>query len=190
MRVFVAVPLPTNLRDQLAATQRQIDAHIPQGIVRWVRPEQIHITYKFLGDITSTQTDRLIRSTRSACKGHSPFSVEVRGLGCFPNTRRPRVIWVGLQDTNQALADLQRALEGAAAERDFPRDERPFSPHLTLGRLKRRANGVEIRQVGKVVLSSRVGPFEPLPVTELQIIGSNLTPQGPEYRVLRHIALA
>jgi len=190
MRVFIAAPLPSNLRDQLAATQRQIDAHIPKDIVRWVRPEQIHVTCKFLGDITSTQSDRLIRSTRAACRGRVPFSIDVRGIGCFPNTQRPRVIWIGLRDANHALSALQRALEEAAFERGFPRAERPFSPHLTLGRLKRRASGAEIRQVGAVIQSIQVGPFEPLPVQELQIISSNLTPQGPEYRILRRVALA
>jgi len=189
MRIFVAAPPPSNLRDQLAAAQQQIDARIPQGIVRWVQPEQIHITYKFLGDITSLQVDRLFRAAKVACKGRTPFSVDVRGLGCFPNNRRPRVIWVGLNDADQALGGLQRALEQSASERGFPRDERPFSPHLTLGRLKRRASGVEIRQVGEIVQSSRVGPFEPLPVRELLIMRSDLKPQGPEYSVLHRVPL-
>ena len=157
IRAFIAVPLPRSLLDQLAALQHQLGEQASPRSVRWVRAEGIHLTLKFLGD---TSTERLpdIKQALAAVARHAPtctFTVE--GLGCFPNPRRPRVVWVGVQEPTGWLEVLQDAIEEAMTHFGYSREKRGFKPHLTLGRVDRRASRSDAAQVGEAVASTTVG---------------------------------
>ena len=190
MRVFVAIPLSETLRERLRDVQERIAQDIPSGVVRWVRPEQMHLTLKFLGEITPAQVERLHRAAQSTCRGRSSFPIGVEGLGCFPNLHRPRVVWVGLRDEARLLGALQNALEGEARKVGLPAEARPFSPHLTLGRVDRRATMAEARRLGERVGEMAIGTLGLLSVSEMVIMRSDLRPHGPVYQPLHTVSLS
>jgi 2'-5' RNA ligase len=178
IRAFIAIPLPHPLLDKLAALQRQLDAHVPSRSIRWVRGEGIHLTLKFLGD---TPTDKLpdIKRALAAVARHAPASsFTVEGLGCFPNPRRPRVVWVGVQEPTGRLAALQDAIEG-----------RGFTLHLTLGRVNRRTPRSDAARVGEAVTSTPAGLLAEVPADRFALIRSVLKPTGAEYTTLEEFAL-
>jgi 2'-5' RNA ligase len=189
IRAFIAIPLPHPLLDQLTALQRQLEAQVPSRSVRWTRPEGIHLTLKFLGD---TSTDKLpdIKQALAAVARHAPsctFTVE--GLGCFPNPRRPRVVWAGVEEPTGWLEVLQDAVEEAMAHFGYERERRSFSPHLTLGRVNRRVSRGDAAQAGEAVARTTVGVLGEVLVDRFDLIRSVLKPTGAEYTTLEEFTL-
>ena len=158
--------------------------------VRWVKPEAIHLTLKFLGDTPSEKVGAVKDALAQAAAQVSPFTFAVSGLGCFPNTRRPRVLWVGLQDPTGALARLRDAVEAQVVPLGFPTEARPFRPHLTLGRVQRHASKSEVIEVGAVVFNSQVGDIGEMAVSSVSYIKSDLQPGGSVYTTLAEASLA
>ena len=134
-RVFLAVHLPEPQRATLELAIADLRKH---GLsrVRWVRPEGIHLTLKFLGNILSSQVEAVAGAMTIAAKGSSPFRLELGTLGVFPNARRARVLWCGVEGEMATLADLQQRTETGLESLGYPQENRPFSPHLTLGRVR------------------------------------------------------
>jgi 2'-5' RNA ligase len=189
IRAFIAIPLPRRLLAKLAALQRQLDAQVPSGSVRWARGEGIHLTLKFLGD---TPTEKLpdIQRALAAVAQHAPgcpFTVE--GISCFPNPRRPRVVWTGVQEPTGRLAALQDAIEEVMAPFGYPPEGRGFTPHLTLGRVRRRTPRSDVARIGEVVTSTTVGLVGEVPADHFALIRSVLKPTGAEYSTLEEFAL-
>ncbi len=183
IRAFIAIPLPDPVLDGLADLQRELKKRVPPRSVRWVRPAAIHLTLKFLGD---TPTDRLpgIRQALAAVARHAPPCVfTVEGLGCFPNPSRPRVVWVGVQEPTGRLAALQGAVEEVMDPLGYPPERRGFTPHLTLGRVHRKAARNDAARVGEIVASTPVGVLAEVPAAGFAIIRSVLKPDGAEYSV-------
>jgi 2'-5' RNA ligase len=190
IRAFVAVPLPTALLDRLAALQRKLGQQIPPRSVRWTRPEGIHLTLKFLGD---TPPEKLpdIKQALAAVARHAPacaFTAE--GLGCFPNPRRPRVVWVGVHEPTGRLEALQNAIEEVMNPLGYPPEKRGFSPHLTLGRTGRRASAGDVAQVGEIVVNTTVGQLAEVTADRFALIRSVLKPTGAEYTTLQEFLLS
>jgi len=157
--------------------------------VRWVQPEGIHLTLKFLGQTPLDQIEGIVKALSSACASLCPFTCTVGGLGCFPNLRRPRVIWVGVQEPTGALSRLQEALEGACAESGFKRERRAFHPHLTLGRLRDRASADQRRAIGELIQGTEVTSLGTVSAKGISLIRSDLRPRGAVYTTLREIEL-
>ncbi|MRR31140.1 RNA 2',3'-cyclic phosphodiesterase, partial [bacterium] len=134
IRAFIAIELPLEIRSQLEATIRKFKAQKVQA-VRWVAVDNIHLTLKFLGDISSGDLGKLTNILQNQISSNMAFPVQVAGVGVFPNPRRPRIIWVGLQ-TPPELIKLQTTVEKAASLIGIPPEDRGFSPHLTLGRVR------------------------------------------------------
>jgi 2'-5' RNA ligase len=133
LRLFLALELPEQLRGALAALQERLRSG-EEGW-RWVRPEGLHVTLRFLGEVAPERLPELSPAFREAAARGAPPEIEVEGLGTFPPRGRPRVLWVGLRDrSGGGLATAAAALEAAAREAGFPAEERAFSPHLTLAR--------------------------------------------------------
>jgi len=135
VRAFLAIPIAAPLRREIARTQQQLAADLPQ--VRWVAPETIHLTLRFFGDIPEESLEKIGEVMLSVGRLCSPFPVEVAGVGAFPSLSRPRVIWLGVRG-GSALAALHSAIDAGLQRIGFPGEERPFSPHLTLGRSRQR----------------------------------------------------
>jgi 2'-5' RNA ligase len=189
IRAVIAIPLPHRLLERLAALQRQLEAQVPSRSVRWVRGEGIHLTLKFLGD---TPAEKLpdIQQALAAVARHAPAcSFTIEGLGCFPNPRRPRVVWTDVQEPTGRLAALQDAIEEVMAPFGYPPEGRGFTPHLTLGRVRRRTPRSDVARVGEVVSSTTVGPLGEVLADHFALIRSVLKPAGAEYTTLEEFSL-
>ena len=182
IRSFIAVELSSELLARLGDLQARMRGDLPSGLVRWVRPGGIHLTLKFLGDVPAKESKAIAEAVRTACAPHPPFSFSVGGMGCFPNSRRPRVVWVGVEESSGTLARLQRDAERALKPLGFPAEKRAFSPHLTLGRVKGRDQSA-IQALGEYVdrASVKVGHMQ---VTSVHLMRSELLPGGAVYTEL------
>ena len=189
IRTFIAIELPDPLKASLVELQEELKERVPYRSVRWVQPQGIHLTLKFLGQTPVDQIERIAEALRSACAPLSSFTYTVGGLGCFPNLRRPRVVWVGVQEPTGTLSGLQRAIEDACEEFGFRRERRGFHPHLTLGRLRDRVSTGERRAVGEVVQTTEAASLSTLAAEGISLIRSDLLPTGAVYTTLREIEL-
>lgn len=184
LRTFIAIELDDELRDNLGHLQARLRERVSPGSVRWVRPDGIHLTLKFLGDTPQAKVEEVQAALAQAAADVGPFTFAVAGLGCFPNARSPRVVWVGLQELSGALARLRDAVEAQVAPLGFPTEKRPFRPHLTIGRVQRCASKSEVREIGEVVATSIIGTVDEMTVTIVSYIKSELKPGGAVYTTL------
>ena len=184
LRTFIAIELDARCKSGLGHLQERLRDQVPPRSVRWVQPEGIHLTLKFLGDTPVEKVDEVQSALARAAAQVGPFPFTLGGLGCFPNNRQPRVVWVGVQEPAGALACLQKAVEDCVAPLGFPTEQRPFNPHLTLGRVQRYASKSEVRQIGEVVAASVVGTIGEMTATVVSYIKSDLRPNGAVYTTL------
>jgi 2'-5' RNA ligase len=182
LRLFIALEVPPALAPLLANEQQMLDIDHPP--VRWVRAGGFHLTLQFLGDVELERVEALSAAVSRAAAGAAPFELELSGLGCFPNVRRPRVIWVGLRGGVEALMALQASVIEATRALGFEAEARPFSPHLTLGRVRERAERRAVARLGEAVAGRPFAPGEVWPVASVKLIRSELLPGGPRYTVL------
>ena len=189
LRTFIAIPLPEPLLAELGRLQRELAQAVPPRSVRWVRPASIHLTLKFLGDTPAEKLPQ-IKEALAVVARHAPAcTFTAGGLGCFPNPRRPRVIWVGVQEPTGRLAALQDAIEEVMAPFGYPPERRGFTPHLTLGRVQRRASKSDAARIGEVVAATEVGTLARVPADHFALIRSVLKPTGAEYTTLAEFRL-
>lgn len=134
IRLFICMNLPDQIHKHV--TDLVHDLKLMGRGVRWVRPEGMHLTLKFLGDAYPDQVDEIARVLEQILTGFKPMTIKVKELGAFPSYRRPRVFWAGLEDASGELVRLAKAIETAMVRLGFPREDRPYTPHLTLGRIK------------------------------------------------------
>ena len=180
LRAFIAVELPLGAREALEDVIADLQALALTG-VRWVRPEGVHLTLKFLGNIESASIEP-ISQAMSQCAALNPsFELSLGKVGVFPNLRAPRVIWVGLEGALEPLLGLQRALENELACLGFVPERRPYSAHLTLGRIREGTPPAQRRRVGDALGGVlEVGSVE-IPVKDISLIKSTLAPSGAIY---------
>ncbi len=178
MRVFVAVDLPEHIQAALAESQARF--RTPESDCRWTRPGGIHLTLKFLGEISADQVRKVSDALR-AIGGFESFTVEVRGFGFFPDARRPRVFWAGLE-APPALAELAARVEGAMETLGSAPEGRPFRAHLTLARFKIPRAPTALQDMIEKERDTSLGRFE---VSEFFLYESRLSPgAAAEYRKL------
>ena len=190
LRTFIAVELDEPLRIAIARVQDKLKRQVPAGSVKWVVPGGIHLTLKFLGDTPSARLSDIEAALQVVCAGRAAFEFAVEGRGCFPDFRRPRVIWVAVKDKGQALARLQAAVETHVTPLGWPTEERAFSPHLTLGRISRGADSQAAAAVGQAVEKSVVEGIGTQQVSAVSLIRSDLRPSGPVYTPLLSVPLS
>lgn len=190
IRTFIAIELNQALQDSLNRLQQNLKRQVPERAVRWVRPDGIHLTLKFLGDVPAPRIASISQTVESACRNLSPFRIELTGLGCFPNLRRPRVVWVGVREATGTLLRLQNAIESGLGVLGFAREDRSFTPHLTLGRVQRQADRSEQQRLGDLIAGSDVGSLGDMKVASVSVIRSDLRPTGAVYTTLAHAPLA
>lgn len=175
MRTFIAIDLADDLKAAVQGLVQRLSA--TRADIRWVRPPGLHLTLKFLGEIDEGRAIKVKSVLAAVSSRHSPFRLALQGCGAFPNERRPRVLWIGFAPEPRLLA-LQEDLEGELEKAGFPREERPFRPHLTLGRVRGPA-GVD-RAVR--TLAERSTEAEGvMDVKALTLFESRLHPQGADY---------
>jgi 2'-5' RNA ligase len=182
-RVFCAIELPNEVCSSAVDHIRRLRHEFPNVNASWNRDGKFHLTLKFLGEIPRSRVESLSLAAGRAVEGLPSFKLVVEKPGAFPNNNHPRVLWIGLSDASGKFSDLYERLEEECARESFPRDERPFHPHLTLARL-RKPQGVRPLAAAHKAMS-----FEPiaLSVSELLVIRSELGSDGSKYSVIsRH----
>ncbi len=185
MRCFVAVELTETVRKRLAGLQQRF-SDLGRS-VRWVRPDAMHLTVKFLGDVPDQQLPAASQAVADVARQCRPFEFAVRSTGCFPPRGNVRVIWVGVEETSGELAACKRRCEDAFSALGFPRESRPFSPHLTLGRVKDPRRAGNLRQLIAAQADFKAGTVS---AGELVLFESRLSPQGAQYAVVHRGVLA
>lgn len=187
IRAFIAIELPQEIQFHLGEIQQQIiDRRI--HCVRWVSPRNIHLTLQFLGDTPAAKLGALGQELQSVIAAQESFSIQIQGLGAFPNPRRPRVIWVGLQAPSD-LATLQKLIEKTVQKTGLIIDNRDFSPHLTIGRVKRDVSPGELQDLNVILNEMKVGFLGTVMATTVTLFRSDLRPEGPIYTSLAHFPL-
>jgi len=182
-RAFIAIDLPESIKSFLSEAQEALKLY---GFrVKWVRPQNIHLTLKFLGDTATADTDKIVEAMTLAARNCPIVSLTAKGVGVFPNIRRPRVIWAGLNGQIETLANLQQTLDAHLADLGFARDTRAFKSHLTLGRVK-----------GKIAPDKMLAAIDKLKEFESEsfethqviLFQSELRPSGAVYTQIHGIA--
>jgi len=188
VRSFIAIKLPDELKLGLAQLETQLKMS-KQPWVKWVDPYSIHLTLKFLGSIAADRISEITRAMEEAIQGISPFHLEVKDLGVFPSLRRVQVAWVGISGEVDKLSQLQQHLESNLARLGFAPESRPFTPHLTLARLRNQASLDERQNFGQLIATTRFGATYTIKVDAISLMRSQLTREGAIYSQISSVKL-
>jgi 2'-5' RNA ligase len=184
-RTFIAVELCEAVRRGAASLQDGLRA--AGARLRWVHPDNLHFTLRFLGELPPAQVARAVVATRAAVGTLAPFSLTIGGLGAFPSLERPQVVWVGVTAGAEGLEALALALNAALARERFPAEDRPFRPHLTLGRARDERRWGDLVRALHRYRDAVLGEER---VEAVTVMESRLTPDGPVYSVWEQVSLA
>ena len=180
LRSFVAIPLPGELKSKIAIFQSGFKT-LGFGFVKWVEPESMHLTLKFLGNQNLMKLETVKRVLNTCTAGCKPFTLSTGQIGCFPNYRRIRIFWLGLDGDVDRLLDLQEEIDKALAKEGFPREGRPFTAHLTLARLRDESSPQDRLELAEKIQGASFEPCCGFNVDHIVLMKSTLTPHGPLY---------
>jgi 2'-5' RNA ligase len=180
IRAFIAIDLSPEIQRKLVEVQENYKSQLNTIPVRWVPVTNIHLTLKFLGDVSLSNINILTEMLLAEVSNHHQFEITVGGSGTFPNLRQPRVIWIGIQ-APQELTIIQRGIEATTTRMGYTREDRGFSPHLTLGRVSRNATSQDVKAISHVIEKTRIGFLGATNVEEVHLYRSDLNPNGAVY---------
>ncbi|UCE97936.1 MAG: RNA 2',3'-cyclic phosphodiesterase [Dehalococcoidia bacterium] len=180
IRTFIAIELPDELKQQLTELQRKLMTDNQPGI-KWVNPNGIHLTLKFLGNIRENYIGGITEAMTEATAQISPFFLETTKIGAFPNLKWIQVIWVGLGGEIDKLIRLQHLIEISLKKLGFKTEQRPFKPHLTLARIGREVSLVERQQLGELIAATTFDHYSRIIVNNINLVKSKLTRKGALY---------
>jgi 2'-5' RNA ligase len=188
IRAFISIELPDETKRKLSEV-----GHVLGGkkyeFVRWARPESLHLTLRFLGNISAVQVEEVTAIIKDAARGYSPFHLEFREPGAFPDLKQPRIVWVSVAGEVEKLSSLQQKIDSSLAFPGLAREDRSFVPHLTLARLREGTSYKERKEFGARVAGAGIEIDCPLNVTTVSLMKSQLTPQGAVYTCLAAVGL-
>jgi len=184
MRCFIAIELDDEIKDNLQTAQ-QFFKSIPDEKVNWTKRSQMHLTLKFLGEASEDQIPKIIDAIQSSAAEIAPFDLPVAGLGSFPPSGSPRVLWAGVQ-RSESLQKLQKSIEATVSPLGFPSEDRDFTPHLTLGRVKERIDPKTAKTIIQNKQNFTAGTQH---VTKITLFSSTLKPTGSVYTRIAEISL-
>lgn len=188
IRSFVAIELPDDLKLALIRLQDRLKSE-SQTPVKWVDPYNIHLTLKFLGDIRTDMVSRITVALEGAAQGIPPFHLEASGTGVFPNLKRVQVVWVGVSGQVDRLSQLQQRVDSCLTSLGFMSESRPFTPHITLARLRNQATPDERQKLGQLIASTSFKIAYSIEVDSFHLMRSQLTRQGAIYSRIGSIKL-
>ncbi len=184
MRLFIAIELPEEIKRGIAAIQEQLRKSGADAT--WTRPEGIHLTLKFLGEVPEAKVPEIKTAMAGAVQGSAQFRLEAAGAGAFPNSKNPRVLWLGVRGDRERLAALQISMEGAMIKLGFAPEDRPFNPHLTLARIKYLRPRFSWQQAIEGIRDVNIGAIEAAAVS---LMKSELKPSGAVYTEIEKVEL-
>lgn len=179
LRAFIAVELPLEIRQTVCTATSKLRNEI-EAFVRWVPIENMHLTLKFLGDVSFSNVELLSQMMRAEMDLFNCFDIRLNGLGSFPNLKRPRVIYIGIQ-APAALEALQRGIESASSRLGYGAEERGFSPHLTIGRVKQNVTVTEQQAIRRALENTKIDSLGTARVNSVELFKSDLRPTGSVY---------
>lgn len=183
LRTFIAVNLPDEIRARIGEFQKVLQEN--RGPVKWVRPEGVHVTLKFLGNVEVSRIFEISQVVGIILRKYSPFSITVGGVGCFPHPKRPNVLWIGIHEGKEVLSNMAKELDGALDRLGFPKETRPFSPHVTIARV---GKGGKVQTIVERLFQKGFPP-QSFFVHCVDLMKSELTPQGAIYTCLQSFKL-
>ncbi len=188
MRVFIAIDINDKVRKAIADLQKQVASkvEVKKGDVKWVDPNNIHLTLKFLGEISEEQLNQVKEITNTVAQSHQKFNLDIESVGAFGG-RSAKIVWVGAAKGKEQLLALQKDLETLLEGAGFPKEEREFSAHLTLCRVSHPIAGIKLGEAIKQFSNQKLGSIA---ADSICIYQSQLTPQGPNYTLLASYKLA
>jgi 2'-5' RNA ligase len=189
LRCFLAVELPATLQEAIRSATLAVRRDIGSERVRWIPVQNIHLTLKFLGDTAPTGLAQIQAALEAEVPQYTAFNVALQGVGAFPSLKRARVLWLGLE-APAALGSLQRELDVATKRLGYSSEEREFSPHLTLGRVRQNASTTDLQKIREVLEGAQIGRVGELPVAAVHLYQSELLPSGSVYHQLCTVRLA
>jgi 2'-5' RNA ligase len=176
IRTFIAVEIPENITSGIRELQQGLKDY---GIdIRWIRPENIHLTLKFLGDVEAADIDKISGAISKTVDGVASIPLKAKGVGVFPGIKSPRVLWVGLTGQLELLINLQKTLDEKLKGIGFPTEKRPFKGHLTIGRIKAK---MDTKKLGGALITFRNFESETFIADKIILFKSELKPQGAVY---------
>ena len=188
IRSFIAIELPAEMKSRL----KEFQAHLKMPrhtFVRWVSPETIHLTLKFLGNITPGQVEQLKSMLQAITREHSPFELHTARAGCFPNLKKVRVFWLSLEGDIAKLISLYKAIDEASGKMGFASENRPYTAHLTLARIKEECTTSQRWEFSELIKDALFEPEYTIDVRSVSLMRSKLTPGGAVYTRLGEFAL-
>src|SRR6266576_1447092 len=179
-RVFCAIALPRDLHERLTAHINRIRDTVPDARASWSRADNIHLTLKFLGEVSLLQVEKLSEAASRSVEDFATFKIVLEQTGLFPTHGSPRVLWIGVNDLEGKLAELNARLEDETAKSGFQKEPRPFHPHLTLARLRKPQHARTLASAHRAI------EYEPaeIVVSELLVIRSELSSTGSHYTTI------
>ncbi len=182
IRSFVALELSDEVREKLVVVLQRLQR--TSASVKWVEPENLHLTLKFLGEVPEEQIELVTEALKTVAQATEPFSFVVKGVGGFPDLRRPRVLWVGVEAT-QPLIRLQQLVEKAMEQLGFAPEERAYHPHITIGRVKATTGIEKVREILSEYANVEFGEVF---ISHLTLFRSDLSREGPTYTPLAKLS--
>ncbi|MBN2499941.1 MAG: RNA 2',3'-cyclic phosphodiesterase [Anaerolineales bacterium] len=183
VRAFIAIELPDDIQQRLQQVSDNLQAEMQELPIRWVGVNSAHLTLKFLGDVSENSVEMISKILETEAAQVKPFDLSVGSLGVFPNMRRPRVIWVGVEAAD-GLHTLQRHIEAEVARIGYAPEEREFSPHITMGRVSRNTSHRELREIAEVLQKQKLGFIGTGHVEDVHLFRSDLEASGAVYTKL------
>jgi 2'-5' RNA ligase len=183
MRCFIAIEMSETVKSALSVIEEEFKKS--RADVKWVNPENMHLTLKFLGNIKEEIVEKIINIMKRICSHYSPFNLEIKSVGMFPNRKSPRVLWVGVEDNN-VLKTFQEEIDNGMASTGFEREDRKFTPHLTLGRFRSSRGNEPLLEAIKLHEKDHFGSIN---VKSIFLIKSDLSPAGARYTEISEISL-
>lgn len=183
MRAFIAIELPSNIKDTISKMQDKLKAGLPK--VSWVKPINLHLTLKFLGEISPKQLENINQITAEIVKTITDFKIKLESLGVFPNPACARIIWVGTDQAPDALGQIFAQLEKKLAELGIPKEDRPFKAHITIGRIKGRLNPCDLEKAINRAKNDMIYENLEFNTRGITLFQSTLGKQGPAYTALK-----
>lgn len=188
LRSFIAIEVPPPVQEAIIRETEPLRRMIGPQRVRWVAPENIHLTIQFLGDVSPANLERLAEALRSEVAIHPAFSLSGESVGAFPNTKRARVLWVSVRPS-PALQALAHSIQTVNKRMGYPPEEGKFSPHLTIGRVRQQVNATDLDVIRQALESHPICAFGSFTVNSVSIFKSDLKPSGPVYTRLYSLPL-
>ncbi len=188
MRTFVAIDFSPEIRKKIGEIIEYFKTQTPDYALKWVEPQNLHMTIKFLGELSEGHLRTIKDVLSDTLEGRSAFEIEVTGMGMYPSTQKPRVIWLGVEGS-EPLKDIHQSLDQALQKASIPPDKRGLSPHLTIARVRRNVETLIVQDIGKTLSQFKIDSLGKCTIDRIVLYKSTLTPSGPIYDPLLSIPL-